>query len=66
MLCALRSFYVADRKFYAADVAARLYQPSAYYIANAAAGRALRSGLYAAQRAPLQQPAQLHRQLRSP
>ena len=36
-LLGCRSFYVADRKFYAADIASRLYQPSAYYIANAAA-----------------------------
>lgn len=32
------SFYVADRKFYAADVASKLYHPSAYYIATMAAG----------------------------
>lgn len=32
------SFYVADRKFYAADVAAKLYHPSAYYIATMGAG----------------------------
>eukprot|EP00884_Botryococcus_braunii_P013823 jgi/Botrbrau1/22441/Bobra.0091s0043.1 len=28
------SFYVADRKFFAADVAAGLYHPLAYYLAN--------------------------------
>lgn len=32
------SFYVADRKFYAADVAAGLYHPSAYYLAQSIAG----------------------------
>ncbi|KAK9802008.1 hypothetical protein WJX73_010401 [Symbiochloris irregularis] len=31
------SFYVADRKFYAADVASKLYHPSAYYVATMAA-----------------------------
>eukprot|EP00884_Botryococcus_braunii_P000584 jgi/Botrbrau1/10526/Bobra.7_1s0007.1 len=32
------SLYVSDRKFYALDVAANLYHPSAYYVAQAAAG----------------------------
>ena len=32
------SFYVADRKFYAADVAAKLYHPSAYYLGTVTAG----------------------------
>ena len=34
------SFYVADRKFYAADVAAGLYHSSAYYAAQSLAGAA--------------------------
>jgi ATP-binding cassette subfamily G (WHITE) protein 2 len=33
------SFYVADRKFYASDVAAGLYHPSAYYLAQMLAGK---------------------------
>ena len=32
------SFYVADRKYFAGDVAAKLYHPSAYYLANWVAG----------------------------
>jgi len=32
------SFYVADRKFYGADVAAGLYHPSAYHAAQTLAG----------------------------
>ena len=34
------SFYVADRKFYSADVAANLYHSSAYYAAQSLAGAA--------------------------
>ena len=34
------SFYVADRKFYVADVAAGLYHSSAYYAAQSLAGAA--------------------------
>ena len=32
------SFYVADRRFFAADVSNDLYHPSAYYIAAVIAG----------------------------
>jgi ATP-binding cassette, subfamily G (WHITE), member 2 len=32
------SFYVSDRKFFAADVASDLYHPSAYYLAAVVAG----------------------------
>ena len=39
------SFYVADRKFFAADVAAKLYHPSAYYAANVVAGGQLHVSL---------------------
>ena len=35
------SFYVADRKFYSADVASKLYHPLAYYIATMSAGKLL-------------------------
>ena len=38
------SFYVADRKYFAGDVAAKLYHPSAYYMANWVAGDACTLG----------------------
>ena len=31
------SFYVANRRFFAADVAAGIYSPSAFYVANSVA-----------------------------
>ncbi len=34
------SFYVADRRFFAADVSNDLYHPSAYYLAAVVAGAA--------------------------
>ena len=34
------SFYVADRRFFAADVSNDLYHPSAYYLSAVLAGRA--------------------------
>ena len=36
------SFYVADRRFFQADVAADLYAPSAYYLAAVSASAFLR------------------------
>ena len=33
------SFFVADRRFYQADVAAGLYAPSAYYVAAVTASK---------------------------
>ena len=35
------SFFVADRRFYAADVANGLYSPSAYYAATMISGKML-------------------------
>ena len=35
------SFYVADRRFFQADVAAGLYAPSAYYLAAVSASQCL-------------------------
>ena len=37
------SFFVADRRFYQADVAAGLYAPSAYYLAAVTASKHLLS-----------------------
>jgi len=34
------SFYVADREFFGADIAAGLYHSSAYYVAQSLAGAA--------------------------
>ena len=39
------SFYVADRRFFQADVAADLYAPSAYYLAAVSASALLRPPL---------------------